>query len=341
MVSHTTTGEWQSFEARMRRRRAERLLLRAEAAFDAGCLDDARQCVAEARALAPSFPGLGDVEQKLSAPLSAVKRGATPRRIAAVAAFAIAITVGLAGWTLVPGTNATAEIPAPPPAPIAAAPSQSPAAPIPDPLPAPAALFTAETAAAPRPDPIPPPIEPETPRIDTIAPTAKPDVSDVMRQEAVDVATRLETPVSRIDPLMPRTVTEEALRALPLPTAPPPAAPPPPPEPPQQPAVRSVLERYAAAYSALDVDAAQRVWPGVNRGALARAFDSLAMQQVLLGDCRIDIDGSSATARCVATTTWAPKIGSGDRHTETRDWTFELTRAGAGWEIVSARLQNR
>ena len=41
MSSHTATGEWQSFEVRMRRRRVERLLIRADAATEAGCVEDA------------------------------------------------------------------------------------------------------------------------------------------------------------------------------------------------------------------------------------------------------------------------------------------------------------
>lgn len=104
--------------------------------------------------------------------------------------------------------------------------------------------------------------------------------------------------------------------------------------------MRTVLGRYASAYNALDVDAATRVWPGVNRGALARAFDGLASQQVSLGDCRIDVAGAKAQARCAGRATWTPKIGSGTR-TESRSWTFELARAGNDWQIVSARVQNR
>jgi hypothetical protein len=105
--------------------------------------------------------------------------------------------------------------------------------------------------------------------------------------------------------------------------------------------VRFVLSRYASAYNALDADAAQRVWPRVNRDALRRAFDSLASQQISLGDCRIDVAASSAQARCAGTATWAPKVGGGGTRTEARDWTFELARAASGWQIVSARVQNR
>jgi hypothetical protein len=109
---------------------------------------------------------------------------------------------------------------------------------------------------------------------------------------------------------------------------------------PQEPAVQAVLNRFASAYTALDADAAERVWPTVNRGALARAFDGLASQRVSLGDCRIDVTGSKARARCAGSATWSPKVGSG-MHTESRVWTFDLVRVGAGWQILSARAQNK
>lgn len=105
--------------------------------------------------------------------------------------------------------------------------------------------------------------------------------------------------------------------------------------------MRSVLDRYAAAYSALDVEAAQRVWPAVNRGALARAFDSLASQDVSLGNCRIDVAGARAAATCSGTMSWSPKVGDGGRHDEARTWTFDLARGTGGWQIFSARVQNR
>ena len=51
----------------MRRRRAERLVLRADAATDNGCLTEAREALAEARQLAPTLPDLERIEQRLTA----------------------------------------------------------------------------------------------------------------------------------------------------------------------------------------------------------------------------------------------------------------------------------
>src|SRR5262245_12543296 len=56
MTPHTATGEWKSFERRMRQRRVDRLLLRADVAMEYGCHEDARDCLAEARQLAPELP---------------------------------------------------------------------------------------------------------------------------------------------------------------------------------------------------------------------------------------------------------------------------------------------
>jgi hypothetical protein len=58
---HTSTQEWQSFEIRMRRRRAERCLVRAEVALEAGFEDEARAALDEARRLdwhSPDFESL-------------------------------------------------------------------------------------------------------------------------------------------------------------------------------------------------------------------------------------------------------------------------------------------
>lgn len=391
MVSHTTTGEWQSFENRMRRRRAERLALRAQAAADAGCFEDARMCLAEARGLCPGLTQLDEIERQLprvgpvieevtpdaaerveTAPQPARgRRGALAAAVLVLAATAAVV----AGWlgmtgreskeTGVPTTTAVAPS-APPPTPAAPA-SQEPSVPAVDPMPAPSSVFATETAAAPAPPPADsrPVTEPAPPPVTARAPAAT-------RQELpTSVAGTTEPPNAGTSGTLPAPARAES---LPLPRVPPPAAAPTPPAntaaieappvrvldlpaaaPPvpaapapepapvevsQEPAVRTVLNSYAAAYSALDANAAQRVWPGVNRSALARAFDSLASQQVQLGDCRIDVSGASATATCAGTATWSPKIGGG-RHSEARRWSFELARSGSGWQIVSARVQNR
>jgi hypothetical protein len=376
MLSHTTTGEWQSFETRMRRRRAERLALRAQAAADAGCWDDARTCLAEARALSPGLATLDKIEHQLpgyvpppvDVPLEAVAEPARRRRgVAAAAVLVLAAAGVIGGWmvtrdgALVKDTGEAAASGVVRTAPEVEQPAAA------EPMPSPSTVFATETAAAPiatppaasEPvsEPPPPTAAPQDPPGRSQLPARTTDVS-TGTTGIVPAPIRSEPAPLRPPPIDPpvaaagtaTTGSPPPVGVLDLPAAPPapaivpaPAAAPEaaPAEPSQEPAVRSVLNSYASAYSALDADAAQRVWPGVNRSALARAFDTLASQQVNLGDCRIDVAGASATATCSGTATWSAKIGDGGRQNERRRWSFELARGGRGWEIVSARVQNR
>ena len=150
-----------------------------------------------------------------------------------------------------------------------------------------------------------------------------------------------------------------ALEAMALPavdvTAPPPAPTPPPAPAPrtenneaaaaprrveapavdQRTAVRVALQRYEAAYSALDAPAARAVWPAVDERALARAFDGLASQSVSLGQCDVVVNGATARATCSGRAAWTPKVGGGER-TASRRWAFELRNGDSGWQIVRA-----
>ena len=186
------------------------------------------------------------------------------------------------------------------------------------------------------------------PRLPLVAPASR-GVTMQLPGESAPVQATVPAPSTYAIPSAPAAVPAAAppgeTRDLPtIPAAPPTAEPAPKPAPAeasQESAVRSVLNGYAAAYSALDADAAQRVWPGVNRSALSRAFDSLASQRISLNDCRIQAGAVRATASCAGTATWAPKIGGGGTHSEARQWTFDLARSGDRWQIVSARVQNR
>jgi hypothetical protein len=65
--SHTSTPQWQTFEVRMRRRRAERCLMRADVAFSAGFLEDARAATDEAKELDPAWTAVAEMEERLAA----------------------------------------------------------------------------------------------------------------------------------------------------------------------------------------------------------------------------------------------------------------------------------
>jgi hypothetical protein len=104
-------------------------------------------------------------------------------------------------------------------------------------------------------------------------------------------------------------------------------------------AVASVLQRYAAAFSSLDVGEVKAVWPDVNEGALARAFSTLQDQRFDLGECDIWVTGASAVASCAGRASYTPKIGNRKPRSEPREWTFYLRQEGPQWSIGSVRTR--
>lgn len=390
-MSHTATGEWKSFEMKMRRRRAERLVLRADVAADAGCRDEARVLIDEARTLWPAAPGLAELQQKIGAAEIASKETVTEEIVAPsrwkeiTAAVAAILFVASAAYVVVlaerhaiaraPEAGATAGSPLASanspvvndPVPAARAPVTTPAADATPPATEPAVTESPVTesppiesrasespvrsVAAPSPD-ITRATEPATRGAQSVEPARKP------APNPVGTSSRATPPPSdaiRLDPGTPEFAPPAPVS---VPVAPAPLPPPPlaaasspvvpvpsntaPIQPPPEALVRGTLARYAKAYDDLDVDAAERVWPSVNRSALSRAFDSLAAQHVSLGDCRIQIDGDGTGARatCLGSATWTPRVGGRD-HTDGRSWSFDLAKSAAGWVIVNARVQNR
>ena len=326
----------------MRRRRAERCVVKGEVALEAGFLDDARAAVEEARRLDASAPGLFELQERISlAPL--VTEAPTPSRrkrpwVAAVACAAVFIGAAMAWQALAP-----AEAP------------DSVAEPVPASVPAAPILEDRRTSlpnavGIRQMDIIATVTGFEPPRRTTeVGPQAPPVAESTVARAAEPPVT---TPAPEV-PLGPLAMPE------PLPAAPPspppvvPAlrtnepspdvitasAPPPPPAPPvdERARVRSVLSRYEAAYSGLDASAARAVWPGVNERALAHAFDGLRSQNLSLGRCDVEVTGSIARAECAGSASWTPKIGSG--RTESRRWAFDLRNASGAWQIVRAEVR--
>ena len=103
--------------------------------------------------------------------------------------------------------------------------------------------------------------------------------------------------------------------------------------------VLATLRRYEAAYSALDARAVRTVWPTVNQGALSRAFESLASQNIRLGNCAVAVRAPTARAVCAGTATWVPRIGGGKQREDRRTWTFSLAQRDQSWSIVSAEMR--
>jgi hypothetical protein len=102
--------------------------------------------------------------------------------------------------------------------------------------------------------------------------------------------------------------------------------------------IRVLLGRYETAYNRLDAKAASDVWPGVNEGALNRAFRDLLSQRVSLGLCDITVIGDVGGATCAGKARWEPRVGGGVQ-TADRHWTFDLRRADSGWRIEQIRVR--
>ena len=100
--------------------------------------------------------------------------------------------------------------------------------------------------------------------------------------------------------------------------------------------MEQTLQRYRTAYDRLDARSARAVWPGVNEGALARAFSGLASQTLTFNACDVAVDGEVARATCRGTAKYI-QGGRSELRVEPRVWTFALRKRDSNWEIEDAR----
>jgi hypothetical protein len=106
MPTHTSTPEWQSFENRMRHRRALRCRLRAHIAIEAGHLDAARIALEEARRLEPVAAETTSIERRLNMAEAAALPGtpapvpvaSTRMRRPTVVIASLLLTVSALAW---------------------------------------------------------------------------------------------------------------------------------------------------------------------------------------------------------------------------------------------------
>jgi hypothetical protein len=103
--------------------------------------------------------------------------------------------------------------------------------------------------------------------------------------------------------------------------------------------IHAALKQYKSAYDRLDANAARAVWPTLDTRALARAFGGLKMQEVEFAKCDLAIESIEATAVCGGSATYVPRVGSQQRHTESREWTFRFKKVDRDWMIVKAETR--
>ena len=104
-------------------------------------------------------------------------------------------------------------------------------------------------------------------------------------------------------------------------------------------AIATLLNRYEQAFSALDANAAQAVWPSVDVKALGKAFDQLDEQTFALEGCDIHVAGARAEAECAGNASYIRKVGNRALRVEPRHWLFKLRQLNDQWLIdaVDAR----
>jgi len=104
-------------------------------------------------------------------------------------------------------------------------------------------------------------------------------------------------------------------------------------------AIATLLDRYEQAFSALDANAAQAVWPSVDVKALGKAFDQLDEQTFALEGCDIHVAGARAEAECAGNARYIRKVGNRALRVEPRHWHFRLRQLNDQWVIdaVDAR----
>jgi hypothetical protein len=98
-------------------------------------------------------------------------------------------------------------------------------------------------------------------------------------------------------------------------------------------AVLRTLRDYAEAYGSLSVQETARVWPSVDRRALARAFTTLKSQGLKFESCTVDVAESSATAHCRGTVEFVRKVGTHEPLTVPQEWLFKMRKFGNDWMI--------
>ena len=345
--SHTSTTQWQSFEMRMRRRRAERCVMRAEVAIEAGFLEEARLALEEARFLDSGVPEFDALYAAVTGQAPPVPPTPTRRRRAVPAAIGLAILIIVAGALIGlklgdrPGRATSQPASAPAPAP----PTQAPSAPSPS---APRGAVIATEIVRPEVEVAKVPVarlttigaatlrsERATPQLQTqaveravlhggqgIADPAPP-APGISPPKAVEPATSPKEPATGM------AGSASAASSSPAPATSPAS----PPRPDERARVRAALALYEAAFSSLSVDGVRAVWPAVDARSLSRAFNGLESQRLSLGQCSVTVDAATAHADCRGQATWTPKIG-GDTRGANRNWQFELRNVGEAWQIV-------
>ena len=102
--------------------------------------------------------------------------------------------------------------------------------------------------------------------------------------------------------------------------------------------VSAILGQYQTAYSRLDAETVQAIWPSVDRPRLERAFRNLDWQDLEFTECQLEIVSATAVATCRGVLEYATRVGNRSAR-DARRWTITLQKASESWLIQNVLMR--
>jgi hypothetical protein len=72
---------------------------------------------------------------------------------------------------------------------------------------------------------------------------------------------------------------------------------------------------------------------------MAKAFDQLREENLTFESCAISVFGQTATAVCVGTTSYVPKVGNKSARVDRQQWLISLRQAADAWVIDTVEVR--
>ena len=104
-------------------------------------------------------------------------------------------------------------------------------------------------------------------------------------------------------------------------------------------AVDGLLNVYKESYTRLDASMLAAVWRGAETAKLARAFDSLATQELKFYRCKVSMEDARAKASCLGRLVFVPRVGAPYPRERGLTWAFEFSRNDGQWLIDRVRIE--
>jgi hypothetical protein len=104
-------------------------------------------------------------------------------------------------------------------------------------------------------------------------------------------------------------------------------------------AVDGLLNVYKESYTRRDASLLAPVWRGLEADKLARAFGSLATQELKFYRCKVSMEDARATASCLGRLVSVPRVGAPFPRERAHTWAFEFSRNTGQWLIERVKIE--